>query len=302
MTAIEKNYQALTALSRHNFIEAQQLFFENAKENPSHQTYNNLGFYLITEGLECVNGKKNALKLGIKYLQKAAESSHSVLNLLAMVAAVNYQLRTAKKSEKNALYQIACNYLQNAIEIEPSDILYYNLLRFSHLLDPHNENNIKRAKLLVQKKASHETVSLYFDTLCKNHQFEEGNKCIEKYGDLLESDDLLVFYAKSGQYEKGCAISQKVIKEYALSESISSAIIECYKNISHIEDLIKYINLIKNENDETPFLSKKKIQLITGSSAYSIEYRRQFIANHKCYMPYLEQCCYFGCLEHNNHW
>ena len=69
MIAKEINQKAMDALRRQNFAEAQHLFFENAKRNPSHKTYNNLGYYLISEGLECKGGKvRNALKLGIKYL------------------------------------------------------------------------------------------------------------------------------------------------------------------------------------------------------------------------------------------
>ena len=41
------NQAALDALAKQNFAEAQALFFENARKNPSYQTFNNLGYYLI---------------------------------------------------------------------------------------------------------------------------------------------------------------------------------------------------------------------------------------------------------------
>ena len=75
MNYIDTNERALNLLSKENFIQAQKLFFKNAKSTQSHETYNNLGWYLYTEGLECKNGKvRNAEKLGLHYLLKAKKN------------------------------------------------------------------------------------------------------------------------------------------------------------------------------------------------------------------------------------
>ena len=68
----KKNQEALQALEDLNYSVAQACFFENAKRVPCHETFNNLGYYLITEGLWCKNNNaRNALALGLKYLLKA---------------------------------------------------------------------------------------------------------------------------------------------------------------------------------------------------------------------------------------
>ena len=82
MTAKEINQAALENLKKQDWQSAQKLFFENARKNPSHKTYNNLGVFLITEGLTCRNGtSRNATKLGLKYLLKAAETEAITLVL-----------------------------------------------------------------------------------------------------------------------------------------------------------------------------------------------------------------------------
>ena len=130
MVAKEINETALDLLSKQDFTNAQNLFFKNAKENPSHETYNNLGYYLVSEGLICKNGTfRNAYKLGIKYLLKAANLKDSVVNLCALAKAIDYELRIVPKSRKEALYQQSYKYLNKAIEIEFSDELKYNCVR-----------------------------------------------------------------------------------------------------------------------------------------------------------------------------
>ncbi len=303
MTAKEINTKALLELSDGNLREAQLLFFENAKKHPSHQTYNNLGFYLITEGLMRKNGKTiNALKLGTKYLKKSYEISRSAINIFAIVTSINYQLKFLKENEKKALYQEAYYYLTEANKYVNSDYTKYNLLRFLYLLRYDNKRCIEQSKHLVKNNTNDETVALYFNILCKNSLFTEGNLCIQKYGQFIKSDDLLVFYAKSKQYEKGVAISQEVIKDYEMTNSIIAAIIECYNNTNRVEELQAYINSINKENSIHPFLSNKALKLMLGNSAFSIDYRRKNIESHIFYLPYLDQCCYFGCSAHNTPW
>ena len=85
MDANVMNERALKCLIEGNFEEAQKLFFENAKKNPSHETYNNLGNFLIDEGLLCKNGRvRNAQKLGVKYLFKALEIRRTFITLCAL--------------------------------------------------------------------------------------------------------------------------------------------------------------------------------------------------------------------------
>ena len=80
--AAKLNAEALEILSQGNFIGAQRKFQINAKKHPGHQTFNNLGQYYFTEGLEMKNGKvRNADTLGIYQLKKAEKLQQTPLNL-----------------------------------------------------------------------------------------------------------------------------------------------------------------------------------------------------------------------------
>lgn len=81
MTPAERNAAAMECLSKQDFAGAQKLFFDNAMTAPSHETYNNLGYFLCTEGLECRSGKtRYAGKLGFSYLLKAEKLKCTSVN------------------------------------------------------------------------------------------------------------------------------------------------------------------------------------------------------------------------------
>jgi len=303
MIAKETNRKAMNALSQQNFTEAQHLFFENAKRNPSHQTYNNLGYYLISEGLECKGGKvRNALKLGIKYLNKASEIDSSVTNICSKVEAINLMLRGVKNEEEIALYQEAYDLLNKALKIDYSDELQHNMLRFSYLINPYNKENIEKAKKLTEINSSYEIVSLYFCMLSANSLVKEGNNCIEKFGHILDSADMLLFYAKTNQYEKGGALCKTVIEEFCIDEPIASAIVECLINSGNHKDLKNYINTLEQEIKENPFLTQKALRVIERNSPSSSEYRKNIINSFYGCPPYFTRCCYFGCEMHSSPW
>ena len=100
----EINEKALAFLANQDWKTAQELFYENARKFPSHKTYNNLGFFLIREGLLCKNGtQRNALKLGLKYLEKASKFEESSVNCVAMVEAIVFELRSCSKEAEESL-------------------------------------------------------------------------------------------------------------------------------------------------------------------------------------------------------
>ena len=92
MTAKEINAKALNFLDKQEWKKAQDLFFKNAKENPSHQTYNNLGFFLIIEGLICSNGKvrKSEAKDVFSSKRKAIEFFDKIVRNLATPIDLKY--------------------------------------------------------------------------------------------------------------------------------------------------------------------------------------------------------------------
>ena len=90
----EINHKAMTELCNQNFVGAQKLLFENAKKNPCHETFNNLGYFLCTEGLFNNNDDRirSADVLGMKYLIKAVNIKLSVKKLCAVATAIDLRI------------------------------------------------------------------------------------------------------------------------------------------------------------------------------------------------------------------
>ena len=299
----EINNLALTLLDKQDWKGAQQLFRYNAKKHPCYQTYNNYGYYLITEGMLCKNGQtQNALKLGIKFLVKALDIKFTVTSICALVKALEYQIRIAKPSEKSNLYEYACQLLEKGIEIEYSYEMQYNLLRFQYLLNYQNEKMLDQVRSLANNFTSSESVLLYFGGLGKNTLQNEGNECIAKYSEYIDDVELLMFYAKTEQYEKGYCLCEKVYKNFSMDKFTLSAIIECCVNTEHLEDVLFYSQEIMSTSGKNKDLNEKLPSKIFSNLSSSTNYRRMIINSYFSVPPYLDQCCYFGCALHGTPW
>ena len=298
-----KNHMALCLLDSQDWQHAQQILRENAKKHPCYQTYNNYGYYLITEGILCKNGKtKNALKLGTKYIIKALNIKRTVISVCAMVKSLEYQIRDAKPVERNLLYQKAYKLLEEGLEIEYSDEMQYNLLRYQYLLNPSDEKNIEQIEALINNFVTFESVSLYFGAISSRKLRDKGDDCIAKYGKYIDEVDLLMFYAKTKQYKEGFCLCEKVFKNYSMDKFISSAIIECCVNTNHFDEATLYSDEIMRMNDNSEFYVgklplKNSINLFSSSN-----YRKMIIDSYLCVSPYLDRCCYFGCTTHGIVW
>lgn len=283
MTAETRNKKALMHLNRQEWLKAQKLFFENARKNPSHQTYNNLGYYLVTEGLALKNGKsRNALSLGKKYLLKARELEYSAVNANAIVYAIDCQLRNPREDEIEKLFAEALLVLENALEKEYNYVLEYNYLCFKYRSGSITSDILLRAQSLVSKKTSHESVSLCFEFLRYFGLIEEGIDFINKYRKLIEPTELLMFYAKYGMYDKGYELCESICKCYDISSNLAAAISECCTNMCY-SDKFNYIELLDNHN-----LSEAQ--------------RKALINDYISVPPILVDCYYFGCPIHNTKW
>lgn len=296
------NKQALECLANRDWKNAQFLFKENIKQNPCHQTFNNLGYFLITEGLELNNGKhKSAVMLGHKYLLKAAEMKETVTNIKAITESIFYQLRTATKKNKKQLFSDACQWLKKASKMEYHHDVQYNFLMFSYLLS--NDSNILfEIKDLIEKFENEETVSLYFCILLKQLNKNEGNHCIDRYGRYISDMDKLMFYTKTEQYEKGYAISNDVYERFSIDKFLASALIEICINTNHFTEAEMYAKKIFDMCQDPEYAVDAINGKVFGFTNSSSTYRKKLISSYECYPIYLKTCCYFGCSLHENLW
>ena len=200
----EKNQKALACLASQNWERAQRLFFANAKQYPCHETYNNLGVFLIHEGLTCQNGKsRSAKKLGMKYLLRAADMKTTPVNLCAIAKAFDFKSRNMDKAEKEQLFRKMYQLLVTAYRIVPTNETQYNILRLRILTKEYNTTLLEETKNLLTAFECEESVRLYFETLRLFSVFDEGVCCIDQYGRYLAEDDILLFYAKHEKYDYG---------------------------------------------------------------------------------------------------
>ena len=300
MTAKEINQAALENLKKQDWQSAQKLFFENARKNPSHKTYNNLGVFLITEGLTCRNGtSRNATKLGLK----AAETEDTEINLCALVMALDYELRTAKTSDKDRVCRQSFEYLTKSLEIEYSYENQYNLLRLLCLINQSEFDILERVRNFVKKFPFKESACLYLELLRINEYREEGLRCIEDYKEYLDDLDLLMFYARVGLFQEGYALCDIVLREFAADKFIASAIIECCVNTNHLFEARRYAKKIEDMEESVIYCGKEKwCKHVFSSLNTSTEYRKEKIIDYSSVPPMIDRCCYFGCPIHNVDW
>ena len=304
MTKKTINKNALAFLKKQNWQKAQQLLFYNSKKNPSHQTYNNLGYYLITEGLLIKSGRtRNAFELGKKYLMKAYELERTVVNINALVKMIEFQSLSASIEEKIYLHSSARNLLKEAIQIKYSDVLQYNLLRFEYFLNPGDKYLFPQTVDLLQNYACPESALLLLGILWEKNFYDEGVKYIGQYGHLIDKIDLLMSYSKLGLYKEGCELSESIIPFYDLDDFVLSAIIECYVNTQHFSEAKKLLLVVKDRKKESNDQEKNNFfDVIFENLSSSDIRRRNKINNYFINPPFIDSCCYFGCELHQTDW
>lgn len=295
MNAKSINQSALDCLSNQEWEKAQHLFLKNAKENPSHETYNNLGNFLIREGFTCKNGKtKNAYKLGLKYLLRAAEVQLSTTNLCAIAKAYDYALRSAKCADRELLLRKIFETLTIANNIKPSNEMQYNILRILVLSNAHNRDTVEKVKILINEFICEESIRLYFALLSMYALYTEGLICIKEYREFLSEDDILLFYTKQKRYSDGYRLCHSVFDQYYPDKYISSAIIECCVNTNHIEEARFYAQQITEIEGSVSYGKKENwVELVFLNLESSTEYRRKLISEYLSIPPFIDVCCYF---------
>lgn len=298
MNAIEINSKAMRALEAQEFGVAQALFFENARINPSLETYNNLGYYLITEGYVSKNGNiRNSYSLGMKYLEQASEMKKTQINLSAIVTALEMKTATASRRKCAEICVRSRDLLEESLKMGYSNITKYNLLKFEYMLNPRNQSVLNEIRTLIGDFECEECAQFYFNLLRIHSLKAESIDCIGKYEKMLTSSDILLFYASIGMYEEGYRLCDRVTKEFYIDKHLLSAIIECLIAVGKKEEIMSYAEIMKERSFDTPKeFSKKIFENLSSSSSY----RRNLIKNADFMPAYYTPCCYFWCERHNN--
>lgn len=305
MDIYEYNQAALEALSRGNFSKAQELFFENAKKNPCHGTYNNLGYYLCTEGLECRNGKvRNADLLGMRYLLKAKRLCKTFINLSNIATAIHLRLGGELKDSVNPndIYSLQHAYvcLKEAVLLHSSDETEYNILRFLYLLDNDTTAIINSLERLITKIPCQDSINFYLYLLCKASCFEKCLRVLEEYRYLLDEMDLLTYFCLCGKYEEGANLyDDNICSKFYFGEEHSAMMLECLVRSEHKKQAAFFIDFVKKQEASLGYPSKKKwINEIPNDQVKLLQYTNTVISSYRYIPQYRMPCGYFGCKEH----
>lgn len=305
----EINHKAMTELCNQNFVGAQKLLFENAKKNPCHETFNNLGYFLCTEGLFNNNDDRirSADVLGMKYLIKAVNIKLSVKNLCAIATAIDLRITwKAKKKEDFCTYENAFKVMDKALQLHYYDMLEYDKIRFLYLYDANNYIILESLRRLVKTYICEESVTFYLYVLCRHFCFEECLDAIKKYEKYIETADLLNLYFLCGAYDKCASCFKPIIDgRYGLDEVGDSIMIECLIKTGRFDEAEIYADYARGSESDDEYHSKQNC----GKTAFddlteSTEYRCNLIAKHKEDLfgrpRYITPCCYFGCVMHDD--
>ncbi len=305
MTSKEINMRALGLLASQDLITSQKLFFENARRNPSYQTYNNLGFFLLTEGLTDKNGRtRNAEKLATKYLLKSLDIKETATNHCAIATLMNFMIRALRSiNDECSLYRKMALHLERATKLSSDFDIQYNLLRSKFALDYDIDTLLPEIRAIVSKKHCEETVILYLEALIKGAYYEEGLMCIEKYKQHLDDWDLFEFYTRTKMYQKALELCEPIIERFSVEYFEASAIIECCVNTGNFEKARLYAGMIWEREAGYDYVREDdKMSIILDNLDESSSFRREILNEAHRMPPFMDMCCYFGCDKHGVSW
>ena len=298
MNYIDLNKQALEALYKGNFTLAQNLFYENAKSLPSHETYNNLGWYLYTEGLCCKNDKvRNAEKLAMHYLLKAKSLKLTSINLNNIANVLEGQRNytcCGTGVENVELSYAAYQNTDLAVTLKYSDEAEYNRLRFLYLCDMQNVDVLLGLKVLIEKFNDIDCIEFWLNVLCIHEQFDECLKTVEQYQKDFNEMSLFLIYYLCGEYKKASDFIEDVIKKFSLHFVHKAMIIDCLEKSGNSQKVIDVKCLLTSEYiDDNKKVPKELNQLFDNEN-----YRTELTKSYRYKPPFITLCGYFGCRKH----
>ena len=134
--------------------------------------------------------------------------------------------------------------------------------------------------------------------LSEINQSKKGIDFISEHRAFLDAVDLLMYYSKIGEYEKGYELCEDVLRIYSIDKFIASAIIECCVNTAHFDEAKAYAKEIAENFNEKAYASSRRLLNPLKAS----EYRKRTILNYKPLPPLISRCGYFGCPNHKTDW
>lgn len=301
MKAQETNQRALALLEAQEFMGAQTLFFENARKNPCHQTYNNLGYYLLTEGLQCKNGQvRNADRLGYSYLCRAAQLETSSINLSACAYAKVQQLDALNLDEAVMQQKEICALLEKASFLAQTDEGKYNALCARYFCDSSSVQLLEDLRTLIQTYITEESIALYLDLLRRHSLIDEGLSLLSLHEEAINDANKLLFFTSAKRYAEGYALCASVKEKFFMHPELIACIIECYVHAGTPQEVERYRRYFCKLQKDLPDIGQQISPCVLAEQSTEATCLRETILSNYQYTPsYAWPCGYFGCYTHN---
>ena len=298
VNAQKTNQVAMEALARQEFGRAQTLFFENARKNPSYQTFNNLGYYLITEGLECKNGKvRNAYRLGFSYLLKSRASHPSFTNSCAIAFALSHFAEGAVQGESHGEEDLYAAVL-DALSLGYSDTMQYNLLRLQYRMRGADGGLALQARELAAKFPCEESATLALEIARRMGDGEAVRRLLSEHGASLDPLARLLFLVFLREYEVGALLCEDVVSVWCLRDVDVALVAECYLQTNRGEEVAALPSMGQLDSA----LEADGQYLMRLLAPENAVLRQSIIQEYREIPPFLVPCCFFGCSEHGTSW
>jgi len=279
MNTKEMNEHALSVLAKGNFFEAQQLFQKYAKINPCAETYNNLGYYYYTEGMELPDGKtKNAKELSCRYLEKAWEMKPLVKTCLN-IGYICYEADC---------YEDAYRYYEAAYKLLPTEESLYNMSIMLYMGKKY-EACIKllESQEFPPSQILHFFATVYHGGVEQDWKLANNQKVIT----ALDAIDLLVLYYHSQQPMRIIELIPR-LKTWGFEPPDWAMFVDALLSIGKEEIMMKYVKEKLDEKCHAKTIKKVK-KMIRKK-----DYREQLIEGSRFIPQLIMHCGYEDCPKH----
>jgi tetratricopeptide (TPR) repeat protein len=286
------NQKALEKLDEGDFFGAQALFRKNAKKHPAHLTFNNLGVYYVSEGMELRDGRmRSADKLGLKYLKTADALASSLQNKLALGG---YYFRQGD-------YETAMPYYRAADGLADSYEASNNLGACLYLV-----GDMVGARTCFDKAFDLCESSDDKATILTSYAFAllaaDRVKCLdvlntEKRSLSLYLPDEFVLLYLCGEFEAASVSVMRLIGEYALDPPVVAMAFDCLLRLEKKDEAWVALETVLENLESLGGGMQRELARIRRAYE-SPEVRSELIAEYRYYPPIITPSCHIGYQSH----
>lgn len=289
-----ENRNTLLLLTEGKWAETQRNLYANLRRTPCHETINNLGFFLATEGKITRQGKsRSAINCGLLYLSLARCLKKTLKNTAAIANVLI--LKERKYSIK--FYKRIYSLLEGAEDEKISYSLRYNLLASCFVSG--SPVDVDKFWECFQKKQSSESLFLL---LCVLATHEDKDTCIsllERYSSLIDIYDQVSLYYICGRIDAVILKVPELLDNYLLDEDITYIIFDSYLQRNLRDDallFVKYVlsQYVQNEIRIKPF----KFRSFLYHPSRHLKTVYSHIKHFRLKPSLISMCGYFDCPVH----